>query len=68
MGCFKYSPVDGAKANDLPGAVAEEVKEERWQRFMAVQNKISQELLQEKIGSIQTVLIDAQDTPLAFLK
>jgi ribosomal protein S12 methylthiotransferase len=62
VGCFKYSPVAGAKANQLEGAVSEAVKEERWQRFMEVQGKISAELLQQKIGSTQTVLVDDKDS------
>jgi ribosomal protein S12 methylthiotransferase len=60
-GCFKYEPVDGAAANALPGAVPEEVKEERWHRFMAAQQAISAELLQEKIGRTIPVLIDDVD-------
>src|SRR5690606_15352138 len=41
VGCFKYEPVEGAAANDLPGAVPEAAKEERWHRFMAVQQEVS---------------------------
>jgi ribosomal protein S12 methylthiotransferase len=58
VGCFKYSNVDGARANDLPDAVAEEVKEERWQRFMEKQNQISTQKLENKIGKTLEVLID----------
>ncbi|MBB1489206.1 30S ribosomal protein S12 methylthiotransferase RimO [Oceanospirillum sediminis] len=58
VGCFTYSPVDGAPANDLPGAVPEEVKEERLARFMEVQAQISAEKLQEKIGKEMDVIID----------
>lgn len=58
VGCFTYSPVAGAKANDLPGAVPEEVKEERLQRFMELQAQISADNLQRKIGTLQQVLID----------
>ncbi len=61
VGCFKYEPVDGAAANDLPGAVPEEVKEERWHRFMAAQREVSQGLLREKIGQSIEVLIDEVD-------
>ena len=57
-GCFKYSDVDGAKANDLPDAVVEEEKEERWQRFMERQNHISALKLKNKIGKTLEVLID----------
>ena len=58
VGCFQYSAVDGAKANDLPDPVPEELKEERWQRFMETQQKISAERLKEKVGSSVAVLID----------
>jgi ribosomal protein S12 methylthiotransferase len=58
VGCFKYSPVDGAAANALSGAVAEEIKQERLQRFMQLQEAISRELLTEKIGRSMTVLVD----------
>ena len=47
-GCFKYEAVEGAKANALDGAVPEEVKEERWHRFMAAQKEVSGELLRSK--------------------
>lgn len=59
VGCFQYSPVEGAKANLLADPVPEEVKEDRYHRFMQVQAKISQQRLQAKIGLSQTVLIDA---------
>jgi ribosomal protein S12 methylthiotransferase len=58
VGCFKYSPVDGAKANELPDPIPETVKEERWQRFMKVQAKISKKRLMQKIGKTFTVLVD----------
>lgn len=58
VGCFKYSPVTGAKANELEHPVAEEVKEERYHRFMQLQAEISHNKLVEKIGSQQTVLVD----------
>jgi ribosomal protein S12 methylthiotransferase len=58
VGCFAYSPVKGAVANDLPDAVPEEVKQERLARFMEHQAKISAERLQNRIGRIETVLID----------
>jgi len=59
VGCFKYSPVEGAKANELADPVSEEVKEERYHRFMQTQAEISFNKLQDKIGSKQTVLIDS---------
>ncbi len=58
VGCFAYSAVDGAAANALPNQVPEEVKQERLSRFMEVQERISVAKLHQKIGSIQTVLID----------
>ena len=61
VGCFKYSDVEGAAANELPDAVPEEVKEERWERFMAHQQVISAERLQQKVGKTIQVLIDEVD-------
>ena len=58
VGCFAYSPVEGAKANDLPDAVPVEIREERQARFMAHQEKISQKRLQAKVGREIDVLID----------
>ena len=58
VGCFAYSPVAGAEANDLPGQVPEEVKEERLARFMAFQEEISAARLQAMVGRRETVLID----------
>jgi ribosomal protein S12 methylthiotransferase len=58
VGCFKYSPVEGASANALPGAVPEEVKEERWHRFMQLQQEISAARLASKVGRRITVLVD----------
>lgn len=61
VGCFKYSPVEGAKANELAEQVPEEVKEERYHRFMQLQQQISTERLQEKIGRKLPVIIDEVD-------
>lgn len=61
VGCFKYEPVDGAAANDLPGAVPEEVKEERWHRFMSAQQEVSREILAGKVGQTIDVIIDEVD-------
>ena len=58
VGCFQYSPVDGAKANELPMHVDDEIKEERWNRFMKVQQQISTEKLAEKVGSTIEIIID----------
>ncbi|MBN8446689.1 MAG: 30S ribosomal protein S12 methylthiotransferase RimO [Gammaproteobacteria bacterium] len=61
VGCFKYSPVVGAKANELPDPVPEEIKEERYHRFMETQQRISAARLQGKIGKTIQVLIDEVD-------
>jgi ribosomal protein S12 methylthiotransferase len=58
VGCFKYEPVRGAPANDLGEAVPEDVKEDRWHRFMQAQQKISARRLKRKVGSRQQVIID----------
>jgi len=58
VGCFAYSPVKGALANDLPEQIPEAVKQDRLARFMAHQAHISAERLQQRIGKIETVLID----------
>ena len=58
VGCFTYSPVNGAAANDYPDPVPEAVKEERLERFMAVQSQISAAKLQNRVGRTDTVLID----------
>ena len=62
VGCFAYSDVDGAKANELEGAVAEEVKQERVARFMEKQAGISAQKLKQNIGKTRDVIIDAIDT------
>ena len=58
VGCFTYSPVDGARANAIDGAVPEDVREERWHRFMQTQARISAERLRARIGTTQRVLVD----------
>jgi ribosomal protein S12 methylthiotransferase len=62
LGCFSYSPVDGATANALPDPVPEEVREERRARVMALQEGISRKRLQVKVGKTMRVLIDAVDS------
>lgn len=59
VGCFKYSPVAGAAANDLENPVDDEVKTHRWETFMATQQKISADKLQAKVGRRLEVLIDS---------
>ena len=61
VGCFKYEAVEGAKANALDGAVPEEIKEERWHRFMEVQKNISAKKLERKIGQTIEVIVDEVD-------
>ena len=60
-GCFKYEPVSGATANALEGAVPDDVKEERWHRFMAAQQKVSTEIMAARVGTTFKVLIDEVD-------
>jgi ribosomal protein S12 methylthiotransferase len=61
VGCFAYSPVDGATANALPGAVPLEIREERQRQLMELQEDISAELLAAKIGREIEVLVDEVD-------
>ncbi len=58
VGCFAYSPIEGAAANELPGALPDEVREEHRERFMEVQSRISAERLARKIGQTLPVIID----------
>jgi len=58
VGCFKYEPVAGASSNALPGAVRDEIKQERWNALMARQRKISARRLKRKVGTRQEIIID----------
>ena len=58
-GCFAYSPVDGATANQLPGMLTKEVREDRRSRFMAVAEEVSTEKLKRYVGSTMQVLVDS---------
>jgi ribosomal protein S12 methylthiotransferase len=58
VGCFRYEPVKGAAANDLAAAAPEEIKQERWHRFMQAQQKISARRLKRKVRTRQPVIID----------
>ena len=58
-GCFAYSPVEGASANDIPGALPDEVREERRARFMAVAEQVSAAKLQARVGQTLQVLVDS---------
>ncbi len=62
VGCFEYSPVEGAPANALDDAVPEAVKKERWERFMEKQQQISAKKLEQKIGYGMQVLVDEVST------
>ncbi|WP_152700284.1 30S ribosomal protein S12 methylthiotransferase RimO [Moraxella catarrhalis] len=62
VGCFTYSEIEGAVANDLPNPVPESVKQSRYERLMALQQKISAEKLAEKVGKTLVVLVDEIDT------
>ena len=59
-GCFEYSPVTGASANDLPDPVPAALKAERYARFMETQQAISRERLAQKVGREIEVLVDGQ--------
>ena len=61
VGCFAYSPVEGATANQIEGALPDEVREERVARFMEKQQGLSTARLAQKVGSVQTVLVDEVD-------
>ena len=68
VGCFKYSPVDGASANLLEGQVPEDIKEERLQKFMETQARISHQKLESKVGQTFTVLVDSHDGDYAIAR
>jgi ribosomal protein S12 methylthiotransferase len=61
VGCFKYENVDGARSNDLPDHVPEEVKQDRWDRFMQKSQAISEAKLAAKVGRVMDVIIDEID-------
>jgi ribosomal protein S12 methylthiotransferase len=68
VGCFAYSPVDGAAANALPDPVPQDVREERQARFMRAQARISAARLRRKVGSRIDVLVDAVDGDTAIAR
>jgi ribosomal protein S12 methylthiotransferase len=68
VGCFKYSPVDGASANLLESQVPEDIKEERLQKFMETQARISHQKLESKVGQTFTVLVDSHDGDYAIAR
>jgi ribosomal protein S12 methylthiotransferase len=58
VGCFKYEPVKGAAANEMAAPVPDDVKEQRWHRFMQTQQTISARRLKRKVGTRQKVIVD----------
>src|SRR5205814_1108368 len=68
VGCFAYSPVDGAAANALPDPVPETIKEERRARFMAAQAAVSARRLRAQVGRTIEVLVDAVDATNAIAR
>jgi ribosomal protein S12 methylthiotransferase len=68
VGCFAYSPVEGAAANALPDPVPAEVREDRRARFMAVQEKISAQRLARQVGKTMTVLVDGHEGKTAIAR
>ncbi len=61
VGCFKYENVAGARSNDLPDHVPEEIKQERWDRFMEKAQAISEAKLAAKVGQVMQVIVDEVD-------
>jgi ribosomal protein S12 methylthiotransferase len=68
VGCFKYSPVEGAAANALPDPVPDEVKQERWNRFMQLATQLSREKLAQKVGQRMRVLVDSIEKRVAVAR
>ncbi|MBT8062594.1 MAG: 30S ribosomal protein S12 methylthiotransferase RimO [Xanthomonadales bacterium] len=68
VGCFRYSAVQGAAANDLPGAVPEEVKLERERVFMAAQARISRAKLRRRVGTVMECLVDEINDGIALAR
>jgi ribosomal protein S12 methylthiotransferase len=62
VGCFKYSEVEGAKANDFDNLISEEVKQQRLDAFMGLQSEISAKKLERFVGTEQQVIIDSINT------
>jgi ribosomal protein S12 methylthiotransferase len=68
VGCFRFSPVEGAAANELPEPVPDAVKEERWHRFMQLQQKVSAGRLARKVGRRLKVLVDSIEDDAAIAR
>jgi ribosomal protein S12 methylthiotransferase len=65
VGCFRYEPVDGAPANALADPVPREVQDERWHRFMQVQQAVSARILKNKVGKRTQCIVDEAGTTVA---
>ena len=61
VGCFQYSPVEGAVANDLAPQVPDEIKQARWEAFMETQQAVSAERMQARVGRVEPVIVDEVD-------
>lgn len=68
VGCFEYSPVKGAAANELPDPVPDEIKKQRFERFMETQSAISERRLAARVGRTEIVLIDSVDDDIAIAR
>jgi len=68
VGAFEYSPVEGARANELADPVPDEIKHERWQRFMQTQAEISAERLTRRVGGSEPVVVDKVEGDVAFAR
>jgi len=68
VGCFAYSPVEGAQANALPDPVPDDVKEDRRARFMAAQARISAQRLARRVGETLSVLVDGHEGKTALAR
>jgi len=66
VGCFKYEPVRGAAANDIASPVADDVKQNRYRRFMETQQKISAKKLKRRVGTRQAVIVDKVENGVAI--
>ena len=67
-GCFQYEPVVGATSNELPNQVPDEIKEDRWHRFMQAQQEVSAERLSRWVGRTMNVLVDSIDGDVAIAR
>ena len=59
VGCFKYENVNGARSNNLPNQISDDIKEDRWQKFMQVSQEISETKLEKKVGTKLDVIVDS---------